>query len=99
MALNFTVKVGDTVYVEGRSLLVRSSEGPVMASLETDDGREVHIQDDKAAEVYPDVLVSVGLKSAPGVVSLVFNAPREIRIWRSGHPPKDWNDGADTAKQ
>lgn len=90
LALNIAVKVGEKAYVEGRFLQVQSYSGPTQAVVVNDVGQEFEITDSRAVEVYPKVMVSIGLKSVPGRLSLTFIAPRDIKIWREGHAPADW---------
>lgn len=47
-----------------------------------DGGKEFHITDRRAQEVFPEVFVSAGSKSSSGFAKIVIDAPLSIRILR-----------------
>jgi len=83
MALNLACKVGERVRVGDRDLvLVEFDIGKLRGVVQTDDGFPHELTNDRSVEVFPEVFVSIGLKSQHGTASLSFEAPRSIMILR-----------------
>ena len=82
MALNLVIKEGRRVYVGDRFLTVVKTLSKFHMVLSTDDGREFNLTDESSVEVFPAVWISVGMKSAPGMASIAFEAPDHIMILR-----------------
>jgi sRNA-binding carbon storage regulator CsrA len=86
MALNLTVRMHSSVYVNDRPLTVVAVEGDNQVVVRTDDGRLVMLTNDRTVEVYPEVYIGVGLITEEyGGTRLTFEAPKHITILREKH--------------
>lgn len=82
MALVLAVALGETLYVNNQRALVVSDIQKTYLTL-TSEGEDFRITNDKATEVFPDVLVGLGDGYFTHFqAKLVIKAPRSIRISR-----------------
>jgi hypothetical protein len=91
MALNLRQRVGMKVFVGGpeRWLEVGAAPDESRATILTSDGRVVDLRNDERVEVFEEVFVTLGTKWQLGQASLVFEAPRSVRIRREEHVLED----------
>jgi len=82
MALNLGMPEGSKVYIGDRPLIVQAVTGLRSAELRDDQGGLHHVSDNRSTEIYPGVFVSVGLKSQMGMISISFEADKNIVILR-----------------
>lgn len=93
MALTITMAEGDDVYVIGtddvphRFVLdeLFADEGFTLVRLDAGgdtDGSFIEVGPEKAEEILPEVFVSDGKRELSDKARVVFNAPREIDIFR-----------------
>lgn len=82
MPLILSVTEGDDIYIDDDRVLVSRIIGETEVEIEVDGG-PMSLFDDKATEVFPDVLISMGLlANNPRFVRLIITAPREKIILR-----------------
>lgn len=84
MALNFKVKLHQKVHVDDRFFEVVEWLSDDTVSIKRDDGTGFTLSADRTCEVFPGVMISLGFQSDSTEVSLVFQAPRSIPIYREG---------------
>ena len=86
-ALNIKVKVAQRVFASEsggaeRWFRVTGWLDHNTVEIMRDDGTLFEVAEDRAVEVFPNVLVSMGIQADSNDVSMAFQAPRRIHIYR-----------------
>jgi sRNA-binding carbon storage regulator CsrA len=82
MALILGTRLGDKFQIDDHLIKVTSIDSDTSLTVLRDDGRKFIIRADRAAEVLPDVYVSIGSETTTSQLRLAFTAPLRVRISR-----------------
>ena len=85
MALILSLREGEQFCVGGIPVEVPCIYSDRHFTVQTEDGKEFDVTDDKMVEVMPDVYVSVGAQYDEGLARVAIEAPRDILILREKH--------------
>jgi hypothetical protein len=85
MGLVLSVKPGDAFFVGRRRIVVAAVSKPAHVTIERDDGLTCAVGSHAWTQVFKDVFLCVGKKTANGYVRLVFSAPQTILILRDAN--------------
>ncbi len=85
MALILTVKLGEDFYLIRDDVTERFVLSEIHSPVECvikGDKLSVTVVDDKMIPLWPDVLVSIGIRSQHGMTRIVIDAPQSVLILR-----------------
>jgi sRNA-binding carbon storage regulator CsrA len=92
MALTLAARAGDLIVIGSPSVRVASLDSRSEATLTRDDGQHLKLNTSRAVEIIPNVYAQVGKKVSGQFIRLVFDAPRNVKIFRSALlPPRTCN--------
>ena len=82
MPLVLSFKEDDEFYVGDKVFFVTEIAGPARFVIEDEFGRRWDVTDERAVEIAPDVMASVGKNGSNHLARLVIDAPRSVPILR-----------------
>lgn len=83
MALVLSLRAGETIFVGDRLVRVANVRHSSDFDVVVEDGAPKAVSNRMATEILPDVFVSAGVGTRPGLLRVVFEAPPSVRIIRS----------------